>query len=385
MLRVLLILNVTMVAAIALSCGNQPERPSAFNIPGYEAANGISPDTLWKWKLYSESSDLGLWEEDPSHYILLNRIVSLGDENDLNPPFYNAVKLHTTNDTVFVADQATQELVCMTTRGEVFWKAGESGEGPGHFHGIGSIVSGNNWLAVANTGLHRIDLFTKAGEFTTTIPIDTPEDLVAISDTSFAVVSGSREHHLITIMHPDSGETRSFGTYQADSTMTYNMNFRDNLRGTFIPPNKIAIISRYEHKLFIYNLDTEEQLYAGIRNLPSNPARPYRNYNQETGNLTTICFPSISGTFTGPEGMINVIVDEYMSDGSLLHSNRNNNYAPVTVIDRYDPTGAYLDSYCIPDSGIYWVRMLADGRITGAQQGTGMVFIYEPVALDLCL
>ena len=35
----------------------------------------------------------------------------------------------------------------------------------------------------------------------------------------------------------------------------------------------------------------------------------------------------------------------------------------------------------LSDSDIYWIRMLNDGRITGAQQDTGRVFIYEPVAL----
>ena len=370
-----------LTIALALSCGNQPEAITVIDLPEYETANGISPDTLWKWKLYAESSDNGLWEGALSHYIILNRTASLGGEDDLTPPFYNALNIHTMDDTIMVADPATQELVCMTPEGEVLWKAGASGEGPGLFHGIGGIVSGDNWLAVGNTGLNRIDFFTKTGEFTETFSIDTPQDLVAISDTTFAVISGGRENNVISIINPDSGLIRSFGTIVADSVMTFNMNFRDNLRGTFIPPNIIAVISRYEHKLFIFNLDTEEQIFAGVRDLPSDPAKPYRNYNEETGRMTTICFPSISSVFKGPEGMINVVVDEYQSDGTLLHSNRNNNYAPVTVIDRYDPTGTYLDSYCIPDSGVYWMRMLTDGRFVGAQQGTSMVFIYEPVAL----
>gem|GEM_PF-7087136 len=34
MLRVLLILNVSLAAAIALSCGSQPEMSSAFDAPG---------------------------------------------------------------------------------------------------------------------------------------------------------------------------------------------------------------------------------------------------------------------------------------------------------------------------------------------------------------
>ena len=36
----------------------------------------------------------------------------------------------------------------------------------------------------------------------------------------------------------------------------------------------------------------------------------------------------------------------------------------------------------LSDPDIYWIRMLNDGRITGAQQGTGRVFVNEPVALD---
>ncbi len=46
------------------------------------------------------------------------------------PPFYNALYLHTMGDTLMIADQVTQELVCMRPNGEVLWKkAGKSGEG----------------------------------------------------------------------------------------------------------------------------------------------------------------------------------------------------------------------------------------------------------------
>ncbi len=362
---------------LSIACNSQTDTIVVLNQPGYEEVNGISLDTLSKWKLYAESSDEGLWEGESNHYILLNRVITLGGEEDLTPPFYTALNLYAKGDTILLADKATQELVCMNPEGEVFWKAGEQGEGPGHFHGIGSIASGSNWIAVANTGLNRIDFFTHSGEFITTESIDNPEDLIALSDTTFVVLSGDHQTGILHIFHADSGLTRSFGQIEPDSSMTMGFHFRDNLRGVFIPPDIIAVISRYEHRLYIFNLHTEEPVFAGVRDLPCNPAPPYRNYNEETGHLTTIMFPSISGVFKGPEGMINIVVDEYMSDGSLLHSNRHNNYAPVTVIDRYDLTGAYLDSYCFPDSGIYNARILKDGRFLGAQQGTGKVFLYE--------
>lgn len=230
---------------------------------------------------------------------------------------------------------------------------------------------------MANTGLNRVDFFSHSGEFKTTVSTENPEALIAISDTIFAVLSGDNQTAIINIIHADSGLIRSFGKLVPDSSMTMGFHFRNNLRGVFIPPDIIAVISRYEHQLYIFNLQTEELVFSGVRDLPCKPSPPYRNYNEETGNITTIFFPSKSSVFKGPEGMINIVVDEYMSDGSLLHSNRHNNYAPVTVIDRYDLTGTYLDSYCLPDSGIYCARMLQDGRFVGAQQGTGKVMLYE--------
>ncbi|MCD4775388.1 MAG: hypothetical protein K8S15_04965 [Candidatus Aegiribacteria sp.] len=362
--------------AIVLSCGNEPDTISTGNHE-YEVRNGISLDTLLKWKLYAESSDDGLWEGDSAHYILFDRVAILGDEEDSTPPFYNALYLHTMGDTLLIADQATQELVCMRPNGEMLWKAGESGEGPGHFHGIGTIASAGDWIAVANTGLGRIDFFSNSGVFTTTISIETPEDLIALSDSTLAVLSGTQQGGVIHIIHVDSGHIRSFGEIEGDSEMTLDSRFRDNLRGVFIPPDMIAFISRYEHRLHIFNLETEEPIFTGVRDLPSEPAKPYRSFNEETGIQSTVMFPSVGGVFRGPEGMINVVVDEYQNDGSLLHSNRYINYAPVTIIDRYDSNGEYLDSYCLPDSGISWVRMLHDHQLVGRQQGTGMVMIYE--------
>ncbi len=361
---------------IVLSCGNEPDAVGADN-HAYEARNGISLDTLSKWKLYAESSDNGLWEGDSAHNLLLDRVAILGDEEDLTPPFFNALYLHIVGDTLMIADQSTQELVCMRPNGEILWKAGESGEGPGHFHGIGTIASAGDWISVANTGLGRIDFFSTSGVFTTTISIETPEDLIALSDSTLAVLSGTQQGGVIHIIHVDSGHIRSFGEIEEDPEMTLDSRFKDNLRGVFIPPDLLAFVSRYEHRLYIFNIETEEPVFAGVRDLPSEPSKPYRRYNEETGIQSTVMFPSVGGIFRGPEGMINVVVDEYQNDGSLLHGNRYINYAPVTIIDRYDSNGQYLDSYCLPDSGISWVRMLHDDKLVGRQQGTGIVMIYE--------
>lgn len=367
---------------LQISCGDEPSASVAAVPTEYELSNGVSLDTLSKWKLHAESSDEGLWEGDSTHYLLFDRVSVLGGEEDITPPFYYALYFHVTGDTILLADRSTQELVCMLSSGEILWKAGESGEGPGHFHGIGTIASDSDWISVANTGLGRVDFFSREGVCTHTQSIEKPEDLIKLTDSTLVVLSGTQPGGLVHILHVDSGLVRSFGEIECDSRMTFDFSFKDNLRGVLLSPDLLAVISRYEHRLFIFNLETEELIFDGRRNLPSEPAEPYRDYNKETGMMSTVMFPSIGGVFSGPEGMVNIVVDEYQSDGSLLNSNRYMDYPPLTVIDRYNHDGEYLDSYCLPDSGVSWIRLFPDGKYIGRQQSTGILIIYKQICTD---
>lgn len=104
--RGIFVLTIALVPA----CGNQPDAIAVTDNQEYEAENGISQDTLSKWKLYAESSDEGLWEGDSNHYLLLNRVATPGGEEDITPPFYTAANLYTKGDTLLFADKATQAL-----------------------------------------------------------------------------------------------------------------------------------------------------------------------------------------------------------------------------------------------------------------------------------
>ncbi len=202
----ILIISI-LVLSMLFSCEeDRDEAQGARSYDEYEQNTGIPLDTLEKWTAYVQSSDEGLWEDDPDHSLILGRVAALGGENDLSPPFYDPLYIHVISDTLLIADQATQELVCMNSSGELFWKAGDIGEGPGHFHGIGTMANAGNLIAVANTGLDRIDIFTCSGEFSRTISIQSPEDLIGVSDSTIIVLSGTEPNGDVHLVNLNTGE-----------------------------------------------------------------------------------------------------------------------------------------------------------------------------------
>ena len=48
--------------------------------------------------------------------------------------------------------------------------------------------------------------------------------------------------------------------------------------------------------------------------------------------------------------MLNVTLPNVMNDSTFVSTPEYTDYAPVTLVDRYDWVGTYLDTYCLPDS-----------------------------------
>ena len=141
---------------------------------------------------------------------------------------------------------------------------------------------------------------------------------------------------------------------------------------------KVALFNRYEGLLVIYDSATEECVYRGSRNYPASPTPP-EDFINSSGEERTMFFPVGGNVFCGPEGMLNVVVCNYMDDGPFISDPEYLDFAPVTAVDRYDWDGSYLDSYCLPDSSINYVAGLPDGRVVARNFAEGIICQMELV------
>jgi len=373
--RIFALIYLIVALSMSLSCTDQKGKDNDEII--VSASLELSPDTLIKWKLHSESSSEGLWENQDIHSVSLERIATYGGEEDLEPPFFTADYFSVSGDSIFVSDDPGQRLVCLTLDGEVQWRAGEVGEGPGHFLGIARSDVSEEYVAVCNNGGCAIDLYSRSGGFVRRLStISGPQDVKFLSDTTLLVFSKSENGGDIHIMDIDTGEILdSFGDGEW-TIVTRNYSPRDLTGIISSENNRVAYLSQFEHRLMIYDIETRSLIFRGARQLPSESHNAIETEDDE-GTRRGMLFPVPGIVFLGPELMINITMPQYMSDGRLLGPSDVYDYAPVTLVDRYNWEGIYLDSYCIPDSIVSDVYYSDDYGFIGRQRDTEVIHLYS--------
>ena len=322
------------------------------------SSNGVSPSVVDDWVEYFQSSDIGLWEDSAEHHLSYRDLGHLYDVESIDVPVYSPFAVCCYSDTIFVTDAITKEIVALDIDGNVLWKTGGEGEGPGEFSLISTLAVSSMYVAAPNIHLGRVDLFHRDGSFFKSYPIDRPQDIVAIDDTTFIVGSTEAQggdFHLLNARH---GFMRSFG--QANM-INYDGLLRPDLMRLCSNGERIAVFNRYEGLLAIYDIETEECIYMGSREYPSEPTPP-ESFTNSDGETRTIFFPIGGNAFLGPEDMLNIIICNYMDDGTFISDPDYLDFAPVTGIDRYDWDGIYLDSYCLPDSSVNFVSGIASSN-----------------------
>ncbi|MCK5133126.1 MAG: hypothetical protein KAR40_13350 [Candidatus Sabulitectum sp.] len=370
-------ITITIIALVffSIACG---EKENANIDSAHENAevsdNGVSITIIDEWTEYLQSSDDGLWEDSTEHTLSYRYLGHLYDEEDLDIPVYSPFALCCYSDTIFITDVATKQIVAMDDEGSVLWKAGGAGEGPGEFSMMTTLAVSGKYVAALNTHLGRVELFHRDGSFAHSIQVTRSQDIVALDDTTFIVASTEEQGGDLHIVNVNRGIERSFGQVNVDH---YDGILRPDLMRLCIGGHgRIAIFNRYEGLLTIYDIETEECLYSGSREYPStiNPPTPFTGSDGETH---TVFFPIGGNAFLGPEGMLNVIVCNYMDDGSFISDPEYLDFAPVSAVDRYDWDGNYLDSYCLPDSSINFVSSLNNNRLVARNFAEGVLCLFE--------
>ncbi len=366
----------TLIAIIVftIACGGEGIADTASGNVEVVSDGGISSAVINEWTEFLQSSDSGLWENNSEHINSYRNLGNLYDEEGLDIPVYSPFAVSCYADTIFVTDAGTKQIVAMDSEGSVLWKAGGEGEGPGEFGLMTTLAVSGKYVAALNIHLGRIELFHRDGSFSHSLQMSRPQDIVALDDTTFVVASTEEPGGDIHIVNTDRGIERSFGQANVDQ---YDGILRPDLMRLCAGGNgRIAIFNRYEGLLTIYDIETEECLYRGSREYPSTPTPPTL-FTGSDGETHTVFFPIGGNAFTGSKGMLNVIVCNYMDDGSFISDPEYLDFAPITAVDRYDWDGNYLDSYCLPDSCINFVSRLGNSKLVAINFAEGVLGVVE--------
>jgi hypothetical protein len=370
-------LAVVLLIVLLSACGNKGSEisESAGENTGDSSNTAVGDSIASDWIEYMQSSDDGLWEDMAEHEISYRYSGHLYDEEDIEIPVYSPFAVCCFSDTIFVTDAATKQVVALDTGGTVLWKAGGSGEGPGEFSMMTTLAVSKSFVAALNIHMDRVELFNRDGSFARSFRITRPQDIVALDDTTFIIGSTEEQSGDLHILNTNRGIIRSFGQANLD---LYDGAYRpDLMRLCTGGDGRVAVFNRYEGLLSIYDIETEECVYSGSRDYPENPTPP-AFFTDSDGETRTVFFPIGGNAFPGPEGMLNVVVCNYMNDGSFISDPDYLDFAPVTGIDRYDWDGNYLDSYCLPDSCINFVSPLSnENTLIGRNFAEGVLCVFE--------
>ncbi len=326
-------------AAVAVSgCGG-----------GRPGGGAQEPDSLSllleDWSGWAEGSDDGLWESDSSRSIHFAELSAFGGDEP-SPPFFSIESFDVSGDTVIVTDRQSEQLVALrSTDGSVLWRTGQPGEGPGCFTSIGQVDCSGGLIALANQGMGRIDLFSRDGTWLESIPFMQPYDLCFLEDSLLAVVSLADPEALVTLVRVDGETLSAFGTWDHPSAALPPAN--RNLHCALVAPGILAVTSYYANHIQLMDLRGDSTIRSFSRNLPVAIPEPAIG---GSGGMTTFSLQTwILDVAAGPSGTVDVLLRPFDEDRQTIEG-PDFEPAGVSIVDRFDLEGHYLDSYAIPGS-----------------------------------
>ncbi len=292
-------------------------------------------DTLSSWQVWAESSDTGLRSEE-------NRITAelvMQYDQDEAGVYYTPAAVAASTDKVIVADRSGQRIVCMDSNsGDVLWVAGESGEGPGHFSGIGDIAISDSIVYVGNMRNNRVEIFTDCGEYIGYMEMMHPYGLEIMSDTILAVTSLASSD-LITLFNRETNEViKAFGSWNMEYSSGRSQD-NNTLLVSAISDSVLVLALQMEGYIRIYNINTEEMVEYQTRTLP---------YDLPD-NTQTASWLHIRDIAVVNDSIIYVLLTPLTTDRTPITREAIGRLADVAVIDRYSIEGEYIGSFIIPD------------------------------------
>ena len=358
MTRIISVAISIVLTIILFSCGDTA--PETETVETETVV--VQPDTLSQWISWAEKSGDGFWE-DGSHRFGLSEAEVFGRQE--MPPFYNVEGFSLSGDTMYVSDPADQSVAAVSlVTGEQLWKAGEPGEGPGHFSGIGEVAASSARIAVCDMYNNRVSLLSPSGEFMTDILIQCPFDVMWKGDTLF-VLSLAAQKPLN--MYDTSGELiGSCG--ELPEEISYLSYINRHLHGVLAPDGSVLVISRFLSG--VWRIDP----VTGSTELFAETVFPQGEIvnDLQSGAWMVLC----RDIFIGPDGMVNVILPMFTEDGGRLSD--GGEPQETTVIHRYNMDGEYLDSWAL--DGTVGIALMHEGQLfTVDRYADGIVIAHDVI------
>lgn len=360
---------------ILLTASSMPVSCSDPPVPPVDPESAVE-DTLLKWQTYMESSAIGLWEGREDHRVVIDRRWEIGSDELAEPLFYDGYFIDTSGDTIVIADLATQSLVCIDSTGALLWRAGGEGEGPGNFLEIGQMSIGDSAIAVVNSGMSYVDIYSRDGRFLRRLSsVRNPQCVRYAGDYGLAVLSKRQPGGDVHIVDVDADSILfSLGEAAWEPGNEGNWSVYD-LWCDFFPPDHLVYISQFECKVIICDLSDRTSVCVPTREFPFAVTEP--EIEVTGGSMSGVYYPLLRSVFMGPEGEINFAVTNIMADGRMFGSSSTERRSPVALLDRYSLSGEYLGTWCLPDSSLLNISCNGDGYLAAMQYSTGMLINYE--------
>jgi len=356
---------IVLFGIVSILCVGCSETPSIEIVVTEAEKAPVVPDSVSRWIDWAERSGDGLWEDGSHRFVLEESMVYGGQEF---PPFYNVEGFCFKGDTLLVSDPADQSIAAVSVEtGDLLWKSGESGEGPGMFSGICEIAAGPSEIAVCELGNNRVSLMSFQGDYVTSIPVQCPFDVMWSGDTLF--ILSLAESKPLNMYSTGGDFLGSCG--ELPEELDYIAYSNRHLHGVVAPDGSILVISRFAGGIWKIDPATgSTELFADI-------AFPQ---GEMVNDLASGSFMVLSrDIFIGPDGMLNVILPVFSENGGPLSD--GGGVQNTTAIHRYNWDGQYLDSWII--DGIVGIVLMHNGQLYSADRyADGVVIAHDIVPLN---
>jgi len=341
-------------------------------IPGCNSG-GETPDEMLdildEWRTCMEASSPPEQRIDLPYYIPADTVLS---PDSCGLEYYMIECFVIDGNNIYLSDGCSQNLLAFTDEGDLLWKTGGEGEGPGLFAGIGEIAVNGDTVAVCNHGTGRIDFFkSDSGNWFSSISVLWPFDLCFLPNGNLVVLS-LLEENMVTVFSPSGEKVFSFGNWQAPGQDIVNSMFSTanrNLRLALVNDSILAVNAYYFNWGQVYNLNSGELITSFRRDLP------YEERPLEVGN----------GSFRGKiytndiaswQEYIAVLNRPIGSDWNLpeRYDGIPVNEVDFSVVDLYRLSGTYAGSIAVPGTPgrILWY----EDDLYGAPDETGELIRY---------